>query len=96
MFQTGLFGAFHNSPSLVLLSSQLVWNKRFWNKIQNEHIYKNELSWWGETLNTLSLRPVQEKAEGEPKVKKGKTLPDDDDDEDNEEGVDESLEEVRE
>uniref|UniRef100_A0A8C9Y161 WD repeat domain 3 n=1 Tax=Sander lucioperca TaxID=283035 RepID=A0A8C9Y161_SANLU len=36
----------------------------------------------------------EEKAEGEPKVKKGKTLLDDDDDEDNnEEGVDESLEE---
>lgn len=36
----------------------------------------------------------EEKAEGEPKVKKGKPLLDDDDnDEDNEEGVDESLEE---
>ncbi|XP_034741433.1 WD repeat-containing protein 3 [Etheostoma cragini] len=34
----------------------------------------------------------EEKAEGEPKVKKGKTLLDDDD-EDNEEGVDDSLEE---
>lgn len=42
------------------------------------------------------MRPVQEKAEGEPKVKKGKTLLDEDDDEDDEEGVDESLEEVRE
>lgn len=40
-----------------------------------------------------TLRPVQEKAEGEPKVKKGKTLLDDD--EDNEEGEDESPEEVR-
>lgn len=40
-----------------------------------------------------SLRPDQEKAEGEPKVKKGKTLLDDD--EDNEEEVDESPEEVR-
>lgn len=40
---------------------------------------------------------AQEKAEGEPKVKKGKTLlDDDDDDEANDEGVDESLEEVRE
>lgn len=35
----------------------------------------------------------EEKAEGEPKVKKGKSLLDDDDDEDNEEGADESLEE---
>uniref|UniRef100_A0A3B4UMW4 WD repeat-containing protein 3 n=1 Tax=Seriola dumerili TaxID=41447 RepID=A0A3B4UMW4_SERDU len=35
----------------------------------------------------------EEKAEGEPKVKKGKTLLDDDDDEDNEEGGDENLEE---
>ncbi|TMS06700.1 WD repeat-containing protein 3 [Larimichthys crocea] len=33
----------------------------------------------------------EEKAEGEPKVKKGKTLLDDDDDEDNEEGADESA-----
>lgn len=41
---------------------------------------------------SVSLRPAQEKAEGEPKVKKGKTLLDDEDDED---GVDESLEEVR-
>ena len=39
----------------------------------------------------------QAKAEGEPKVKKGKTLlEENDDDEDNEEEVDESLEEVRE
>uniref|UniRef100_A0A8C4ETC9 WD repeat domain 3 n=1 Tax=Dicentrarchus labrax TaxID=13489 RepID=A0A8C4ETC9_DICLA len=35
----------------------------------------------------------EEKAEGEPKVKKGKTLLEDDDDEDNEEGLDESPEE---
>ncbi|XP_023258035.1 WD repeat-containing protein 3 [Seriola lalandi dorsalis] len=35
----------------------------------------------------------EEKAEGEPKVKKGKTLLGDDDDEDNEEGGDENLEE---
>ncbi|KAL6100411.1 wdr3 [Pungitius sinensis] len=35
----------------------------------------------------------EEKAAGEPKVKKGKTLLDDDDDEDNEEGADDSLEE---
>lgn len=41
------------------------------------------------------MRPAQEKAEGEPKVKKGKTLLDDDDDEDNEEGADESADEVR-
>lgn len=40
------------------------------------------------------LRPAQEKAEGEPKVKKGKTLLDDDEDEDNKEGLDESPEEV--
>lgn len=45
---------------------------------------------------SASLRPLQEKAEGEPKVKKGKTLLDDDDDEDTEEGADESLEEVQE
>ncbi len=39
---------------------------------------------------------VQEKAEGEPKEKKGKILLDDGgDDDDNEEGVDESLEEVK-
>ena len=39
----------------------------------------------------------QAKAEGEPEVKKGKTLlEENDDDEDNEEGVDESPEEVRE
>lgn len=50
----------------------------------------------GKTLSAC-LHPAQEKAEGEPKVKKGKTLLDDDDDGDNEEeGVDESLEEVRE
>ncbi|XP_035533090.1 WD repeat-containing protein 3 [Morone saxatilis] len=35
----------------------------------------------------------EEKTEGEPKVKKGKTLLEDDDDEDNEEGLDESPEE---
>lgn len=44
---------------------------------------------------SVCLLPAQEKAEGEPKVKKGKSLLDDDDDEDNEEGADESLEEVR-
>lgn len=55
----------------------------------------------------ISIRPsvppssplclAQEKAEGEPKVKKGKTLLDDDDDEDEDkEGLDESPEEVQE
>uniref|UniRef100_A0A4W6G235 WD repeat domain 3 n=1 Tax=Lates calcarifer TaxID=8187 RepID=A0A4W6G235_LATCA len=46
-----------------------------------------------ESSVSVCLHPAQEKAEGEPKVKKGKTLLDDDNDEDNEEGVDESLEE---
>lgn len=42
---------------------------------------------------------LQEKAEGEPEVKKGKTLlgdDDDDDDDDTQEGGDEGLEEVQE
>uniref|UniRef100_A0A7N6B438 Small-subunit processome Utp12 domain-containing protein n=1 Tax=Anabas testudineus TaxID=64144 RepID=A0A7N6B438_ANATE len=45
-------------------------------------------------LRAWDINYVQEeKAEGEPKVKKGKTLLDEDDDEDNEEGEDESVEE---
>lgn len=44
---------------------------------------------------SFSLPHAQEKAEGEPKVKKGKTLLDDASGEDSDEGVDESLEEVR-
>lgn len=43
---------------------------------------------------SVYLCPAQEKAEGEPKVKKGKTLLDDDDGEENDEEVDESPEEV--
>lgn len=48
-----------------------------------------------ELKGSFSLPHAQEKAEGEPEVKKGKTLLDDASDEDNEEGGDESLEEVR-
>uniref|UniRef100_A0A4W6G0Q8 WD repeat domain 3 n=1 Tax=Lates calcarifer TaxID=8187 RepID=A0A4W6G0Q8_LATCA len=46
-------------------------------------------------LRAWDINYLQEvrKTAGEPKVKKGKTLLDDDNDEDNEEGVDESLEE---
>lgn len=48
-----------------------------------------------ELIKSFSLPDAQAKTEGEPKVKKGKTLLDDASDEDNEEGGDESLEEVR-
>uniref|UniRef100_A0A671UDX3 WD repeat-containing protein 3 n=1 Tax=Sparus aurata TaxID=8175 RepID=A0A671UDX3_SPAAU len=44
-------------------------------------------------LRAWDINYLEEKAEGEPKVKKGKSLLDDDDDEDDEEGADESLEE---